>query len=201
MYSLFAERAIQAGKIVHAVVLPDGEQHKTMEAVMQIITAALEHKLNRKSTFVALGGGVTGDICGFAASIYQRGVAFVQVPTTLMAMVDSSVGGKTGVNHEKGKNMIGAFHQPRCVVMDMDVLDTLPRREYISGLAEVIKYGIILDKQFFLWLENNIQSLIERDVQVLVHAVRRSCEIKVRLLPCSCSIRRITTEAKVSPLY
>lgn len=163
---------------MHSVILADGEQHKTIESVMQVVSVALEHKLNRKSTFIALGGGVTGDICGFAASIYQRGVAFIQVPTSLMAMVDSSVGGKTGVNHEKGKNMIGAFHQPKCVIIDLEVLGTLPRREFISGLAEVIKYGVILDKDFFVWLEDNMGRLLAREVHALTHAVKRSCEIK-----------------------
>lgn len=172
----------QAGKTVRSVVLPDGEQHKTIESVMQVVTVALEHKLNRKATFVALGGGVTGDICGFAASIYQRGVPFIQVPTSLMAMVDSSVGGKTGVNHEKGKNMIGTFYQPKCVVMDLDVLETLPPREYISGLAEVIKYGIICDKEFFTWLEGNMEKLLERDREAVAHAVKRSCEIKADIV-------------------
>ena len=138
----------------------------------------MEAKLDRKSTFIALGGGVVGDMTGFAAAIYQRGVKFVQVPTTLMAMVDSAVGGKTAVNHPMGKNMIGAFYQPDCVLVDTDTLSTLPDRELRSGIAEVIKYGLIRDPQFFSWLETNMPALLGRDAEKLAETIRRSCQNK-----------------------
>ena len=145
------------GKVrVEVVILPDGEEYKTVEILMKIFDKALESKLDRQTTFVALGGGVIGDMTGFAASSYQRGVHFLQIPTTVMSMVDSSVGGKTGVNHPAGKNMIGAFYQPRCVLIDTSTLDTLPDREFSSGLAEVVKYGLIRDDAFFEWQEKNI---------------------------------------------
>ena len=137
---------------------------------------------NRTTTLLALGGGVVGDITGFVAATYQRGVAFLQVPTTLLAQVDSSVGGKTGVNHPAGKNMIGAFHQPRCVVADTSVLGTLPRREYVAGLAEVIKYGVIRDAEFFVWLEANLTALLDQQEAALVHAIGRSCQIKAEVV-------------------
>ena len=147
---------------------------------MKIMDKALEARLDRRSTFVALGGGVIGDMVGFAAAIYQRGVNFIQVPTTLMAMVDSSVGGKTGVNHPLGKNMVGAFHQPECVLIDTQTLETLPDRELASGIAEVIKYGLIKDAAFFEWQEENMDAILGRDPAVLAEAVKRSCENKVR---------------------
>jgi len=167
---------------VSTVILPDGEQYKNLETLKTIYTALLQHRLNRGCTLVALGGGVVGDITGFAAASYQRGVAFVQIPTTLLAQVDSSVGGKTGVNHPLGKNMIGAFHQPRCVLIDTDTLDTLDDRQFAAGLAEVIKYGLIHDADFFTWLEQNIGALKARDKQALAHAIERSCAIKAEIV-------------------
>jgi len=167
---------------VSTVILPDGEQYKNLETLNTIYTALLQHRLNRGCTLVALGGGVVGDITGFAAASYQRGVAFVQIPTTLLAQVDSSVGGKTGVNHPLGKNMIGAFHQPRCVLIDTDTLDTLDDRQFAAGLAEVIKYGLIHDTDFFTWLEQNIGALKARDKQALAHAIERSCAIKAEIV-------------------
>lgn len=160
------------------VVLPDGEEHKTLSAIEHIVGAALQGNFDRNCTLVALGGGVVGDITGFAAASYQRGVHFIQVPTTLLAQVDSSVGGKTGVNHALGKNMIGAFYQPRCVIIDTATLATLPDRELCAGLAEVIKYGLICDYGFFCWLEEHMDALLARDETALVHAIRTSCETK-----------------------
>ena len=166
------------GIAVLPIVLPDGETHKDWATLNTIYDALIEHRCDRKTTLFALGGGVIGDIAGFAAATYQRGVPFVQIPTTLLAQVDSSVGGKTAVNHPLGKNMIGAFYQPIRVVADTDTLRTLPQREYRSGLAEVIKYGLILDVDFFVWLENNIDALIARDATALAYAIKRSCAIK-----------------------
>jgi 3-dehydroquinate synthase len=167
---------------VDTVVLPDGEAYKTLETLNTIYTALLEARFDRKATLVALGGGVVGDITGFAAASYQRGVDFIQVPTTLLSQVDSSVGGKTGVNHPLGKNMIGAFHQPRCVVIDTDTLDTLPDRELRAGIAEVIKYGLICDRPFFEWLERHMDGLLARDPDTLAYAIHRSCEDKARVV-------------------
>ena len=167
---------------VSTVILPDGEQYKNLETLNIIYTALLKHRLNRGCTLVALGGGVVGDITGFAAASYQRGVAFLQIPTTLLAQVDSSVGGKTGVNHPLGKNMIGAFHQPRCVLIDTDTLDTLDDRQLAAGLAEVIKYGLIHDADFFAWLEQNIEALKARDKRALAFAIERSCSIKAEIV-------------------
>jgi 3-dehydroquinate synthase len=167
---------------VETVVLPDGEDEKTIANIMTIMDAALELRLDRRSTFVALGGGVIGDMVGFAAAIYQRGVAFIQVPTTVMAMTDSSVGGKTGVNHPLGKNMVGAFHQPNCVLMDMELLDTLPDREFASGLAEVVKYGLIRDAEFFEWMEDNIDQVMAREPAALAFAMERSCINKAEVV-------------------
>jgi 3-dehydroquinate synthase len=164
------------------VTLPDGEQYKTMESVEKIFDAALGAKLNRSSVMIALGGGVIGDMTGFAAACYQRGIDFIQVPTTLLSQVDSSVGGKTGINHPLGKNMIGAFYQPKCVLIDIESLNTLPPREFSAGLAEVIKYGFIADAAFFDWIESNMQKLMARDAEVLAYAVRRSCEIKAEVV-------------------
>ena len=160
---------------VKTCVLPDGESYKTLESVQDIITALLEHRFSRDCCLIALGGGVVGDITGFAAACYQRGVDFIQVPTTLLAQVDSSVGGKTGVNHKLGKNMIGAFHQPAAVIADIRVLDTLPDRQLSAGLAEVIKYGLIRDREFFSWLEANMHKLLARDAEAMGFAVERSC--------------------------
>ncbi|MBP6898990.1 MAG: 3-dehydroquinate synthase [Burkholderiaceae bacterium] len=160
------------------VELPDGEQHKDWQTLNQIFDALLGAGCDRKTVLYALGGGVVGDMTGFAAACYMRGVPFVQVPTTLLAQVDSSVGGKTAVNHPLGKNMVGAFYQPVRVVCDLDVLATLPAREYSAGLAEVIKYGPIADLDFLAWIEAHIDALMARDRDALAHAVRRSCEIK-----------------------
>jgi 3-dehydroquinate synthase len=153
-----------------------------MEILQRILDKALEEKLDRKCTFVALGGGVIGDMVGFAAAIYQRGVNFIQIPTTVMAMVDSSVGGKTGVNHPLGKNMVGAFHQPQCVFIDTDSLSTLPDRELQSGIAEIIKYGLIRDSDLFVWLEDNMDKLLARDPIATRYAVKRSCENKAEVV-------------------
>ena len=163
---------------VEAVVLPDGEQYKDWASLNRIVDHLLAGALDRKTVLVALGGGVVGDMTGFAAAIYMRGVPFVQVPTTLLAQVDSSVGGKTAINHERGKNMLGAFYQPARVVADLDLLDTLPPRELAAGLAEVIKYGPIADADFLDWIEAHLDALLARDKAALAHAVRRSCEIK-----------------------
>lgn len=163
---------------VSVVHLPDGESYKTLETLNRVFDTLLQERHNRKTTLIALGGGVVGDMTGFAAASYQRGVDFVQIPTTLLSQVDSSVGGKTGVNHPLGKNMIGAFYQPRAVLIDTDVLRTLPDRELAAGLAEVIKYGLIADADFFVWLEANIDALNARDPEALTYAIRRSCEIK-----------------------
>ena len=163
-------------------ILPDGESHKTLDSFDRIITHLMEKKFNRTCTLIALGGGVIGDLTGFAASCYQRGVKFVQIPTTLLAQVDSSVGGKTAVNHPLGKNMIGAFYQPHVVFSDISVLDTLDDREFSAGLAEVIKYGLIRDEEFFCWLEKNIKSLIERNSQALEFAIERSCINKAEVV-------------------
>ena len=163
-------------------ILPDGESHKTLDGFDRIITHLMEKKFNRTCTLIALGGDVIGDLSGFAASCYQRGVKFVQIPTTLLAQVDSSVGGKTAVNHPLGKNMIGAFYQPHVVFSDISVLDTLDDREFSAGLAEVIKYGLIRDEEFFCWLEKNIKSLIERNSQALEFAIERSCINKAEVV-------------------
>lgn len=163
---------------VDTVILPDGEAYKNLDTLNTIYTHLLERRYNRTTTLVALGGGVVGDMTGFAAASYQRGVDFIQIPTTLLAQVDSSVGGKTGVNHALGKNMIGAFHQPRCVIADAATLNTLNDRELSAGLAEVIKYGLIRDPAFFEWLEASMPSLLARDPVALAYAIRRSCEIK-----------------------
>ena len=157
------------------VILPDGEQYKTLDELNRIFDALLANRFDRSTTLIALGGGVVGDMTGFAAACYQRGVAFIQVPTTLLAQVDSSVGGKTGVNHPLGKNMIGAFYQPRCVIADTDVLTTLKDRELRAGIAEVIKYGLIHDLAFFEWLESNIDGLLKRETAALTYAIERSC--------------------------
>jgi 3-dehydroquinate synthase len=165
-------------KAVHLVVLPDGEEFKTWQTLNHIFDALLENGCDRKTVLFALGGGVVGDMTGFAAASYMRGVPFVQVPTTLLAQVDSSVGGKTAINHPIGKNMIGAFYQPQRVVCDLDTLQTLPQREMSAGLAEVIKYGPIADMQFLDWIDAHLDALLARDPKALAHAVKRSCEIK-----------------------
>ncbi len=164
------------------VILPDGEQFKTLEILNQIFDGLLTHRFGRGATLIALGGGVIGDMGGFAAACYQRGIPFLQIPTTLLAQVDSSVGGKTGVNHPLGKNMIGAFYQPKCVIADTKVLDTLDDRQLSAGLAEVIKYGLIRDAQFFQWLEQNIEALLARDDSALSYAIERSCRNKAEVV-------------------
>ncbi|WP_428717694.1 bifunctional shikimate kinase/3-dehydroquinate synthase AroKB [Undibacterium curvum] len=166
------------GKTVSAVILPDGEEHKHWATLMQIFDHLLEQKCDRKTCLIALGGGVIGDMTGFAASAFMRGVPFVQIPTTLLSQVDSSVGGKTGINHPLGKNMIGAFYQPQAVLADTATLNTLPDKELSAGLAEVIKHGAIIDTDFFVWIEKNIQALRAKDPAALAYAVARSCEIK-----------------------
>lgn len=165
-----------------SVILPDGEAFKNLDELNRIFSALLSENFDRNCTLIALGGGVIGDMTGFAAASYQRGVDFIQMPTTLLAQVDSSVGGKTGVNHALGKNMIGAFHQPVAVIADMDTLATLDDRELRAGLAEVIKYGFIIDESFFSWLEDNIEALLARDTEATAAAVQRSCEIKARVV-------------------
>lgn len=164
------------------IVLPDGERFKNLDTLNQIFDQLLECRHGRTTTLIALGGGVVGDMCGFAAACYQRGVNFIQVPTTLLSQVDSSVGGKTGVNHALGKNMIGAFYQPQCVLADVSVFATLPDRELSAGLAEVIKYGLMADAEFFEWLEQNIDRLVARDEQALTEAVLRSCQSKAEVV-------------------
>jgi len=169
-------------KVIHTLVLPDGEEQKNLEVLQLILNKALEEALDRKCTFVALGGGVIGDMVGFASAIYQRGVNFIQIPTSVMAMVDSSVGGKTGVNHPLGKNMVGAFHQPQCVFIDIHNLSTLPDRELYSGISEIIKYGLIRDGSFFLWQEENMNRLVSRDGDAFKYAIKRSCENKASVV-------------------
>jgi 3-dehydroquinate synthase len=163
-------------------ILPDGEQHKTLQTAGWVLDALVANKMNRDATVLALGGGVIGDIAGFAASCYQRGIGYVQLPTTLLAQVDSSVGGKTGVNHSGGKNLIGAFYQPRAVIADTDALATLPDRELKSGVAEVIKHGVVWDPLLFNWLERKIPQLLARDAEALTYAISRSCEIKATVV-------------------
>lgn len=165
-----------------SLVLPDGEQFKTLDTLNLIYTALLEGGFSRDATLIALGGGVIGDMVGLAAATYQRGIQFIQIPTTLLSQVDSSVGGKTGVNHVLGKNMIGAFYQPKTVVIDTQVLTTLSNREFSAGMAEVIKYGFIYDHNFLLWLEDNIQGLMARDWHLVETAIVRSCEIKAAVV-------------------
>jgi 3-dehydroquinate synthase len=165
-----------------AVILPDGEEYKTLEVLNRIYDRLLERRFNRKCTLVALGGGVVGDMTGFAAATYQRGVNFIQVPTTLLSQVDSSVGGKTGVNHPLGKNMIGAFYQPSCVLADTDTLATLDERQLAAGMAEVIKYGLIREPGFFAWLETHMDALNARDTGALIEAIERSCACKAEVV-------------------
>jgi 3-dehydroquinate synthase len=173
---------MQAQVRYDSVILPDGEQYKTLASIETIIDKLLTCRHDRKTTLIALGGGVVGDITGFAAAIYQRGVNFIQIPTTLLSQVDSSVGGKTGVNHPAGKNMIGAFYQPQCVIADTATLNTLPERELSAGMAEVIKYGLIHDAAFFDWLEDNMDGLMQRDPQLMSEAIRVSCATKAEVV-------------------
>ena len=177
------DRALQAvGIEVHTVVLPDGERHKDWTTLNLVFDALLAQRCERSTTLIALGGGVVGDMAGFAAATYQRGMPFVQVPTTLLSQVDSSVGGKTAINHPQGKNMIGAFHQPRAVLADIATLDTLPDRELRAGLAEVIKYGLIRDPLLFDWLETNVERVLAREPEALAFAVERSCANKAEIV-------------------
>ena len=177
---LYLEQIIQllSGFQVEHLILPDGEAYKTLATFERIMSALLETNHGRDTTLIALGGGVIGDVVGFAAASYQRGIPFIQVPTTLLSQVDSSVGGKTAVNHPLGKNMVGAFYQPKHVIIDTDCLKTLPAREFAAGMAEVIKYGIIWDAAFFSWLETNMTRLQRLDGDALSYAIRRCCEIK-----------------------
>lgn len=169
-------------KLVTEVVLPDGEQYKTLETLAGIFDRVLADRHDRTTTFVAVGGGVVGDVTGFAAACYQRGVDFIQVPTTLLAQVDSSVGGKTAVNHPLGKNMIGAFYQPRAVIVDTNTLHTLPARELSAGLAEVVKYGLICDEPFYRWLQEQMPRLLAREEAALAEAIERCCTNKARVV-------------------
>ncbi len=181
---LYAKRlsgALRGRRLIEAI-LPDGESHKTLASVSRILDVLVANRFGRDATVVALGGGVVGDMAGFAAACYQRGVGYVQVPTTLLAQVDSSVGGKTGVNHPGGKNLIGAFHQPASVLSDVSTLATLPQRELRAGLAEVIKYGLIRDAEFCDWLEAHMERLLAREPEALARAIRRSCEIKAEIV-------------------
>jgi 3-dehydroquinate synthase len=175
-------KGLLGGHVVGQCILPDGEQYKDLQHLDLVFTELLRSRFNRDCTLIALGGGVVGDMTGFAAAAYQRGVDFVQIPTTLLAQVDSSVGGKTGVNHALGKNMIGAFKQPNAVLIDTDVLQTLPDRELRAGLAEVIKYGLIRNVPFLEWLESNMPRLLAREPGALAEAIRRSCEIKAEVV-------------------
>ncbi len=172
----------ELGIEVLPVILPDGEEYKHWETLNLIFDALLKHHCERSTTLIALGGGVIGDMGGFAAACYQRGMPFIQVPTTLLSLVDSSVGGKTAINHPLGKNMIGAFYQPKLVLADISTLDTLPDRELKAGLAEVIKYGLIRDPEFFVWLETNVEKLLARDKESLAYAVHRSCTNKAEVV-------------------
>ena len=178
---LVQQLAAQFAK-VHLIALPDGEAHKDWISLQSILDTLLRERCDRKTVLFALGGGVIGDLTGFAAACYMRGVPYVQVPTTLLAQVDSSVGGKTGINHPLGKNMIGAFHQPSLVVADTDLLNSLPQRELVAGLAEVIKYGPIADDAFFAWIEASLPALLARDEGALKHAIRTSCAIKAAVV-------------------
>jgi len=173
---------LSAEKDIIPIILPDGEAYKNLETLNLIYDALLTNKANRQVTLIALGGGVVGDITGFAAATFMRGVDFIQIPTTLLSQVDSSVGGKTGINHPLGKNMIGAFYQPKCVIADISLLETLPDKELSAGLAEVIKYGLIRDASFFSWLENNIEGIMKRDPQLLIQTVVRSCQNKADIV-------------------
>ncbi|HSC81663.1 MAG TPA: 3-dehydroquinate synthase [Chitinolyticbacter sp.] len=183
LYLAPLQSALEArGVKVEAIVLPDGEVYKNWETLNLIFDGLLQARAERKTTLIALGGGVIGDMTGFAAAVYQRGVPFIQIPTTLLAQVDSSVGGKTAINHPLGKNMIGSFYQPRLVLADLATLDTLPAREFSAGMAEVIKYGLIDDLAFFEWLEAHIDALMARDTAALTYAVEHSCQNKARIV-------------------
>ncbi len=181
LYLTRVQRALQSREL-ETVILPDGERHKTLATFTAVLDRLIDKRFHRDCCLVALGGGVIGDLTGYAAASYQRGVDFVQIPTTLLAQVDSSVGGKTAVNHPRAKNMIGAFHQPIAVLADLGTLATLPPRELGAGLAEIVKYGIIVDAPFFTWLEEHVADLRRLDAAALTHAIRRSCEIKAAIV-------------------
>jgi 3-dehydroquinate synthase len=181
LYADVLKHSLQGQRLVE-VILPDGEQHKTLATASRVFDVLIANRVGRDAVVLALGGGVVGDLAGFVAACYQRGVDLVQIPTTLLAHVDSSVGGKTAVNHPGGKNMIGAFHQPRAVIADTDLLKTLPDRELRAGLAEVIKYGLICDPAFFDWIEANIDALLARSAEALSFAIYRSCDIKAQIV-------------------
>ena len=172
----------KAGAVTTQIIVEDGEQAKDWRTLERVFDALLAARCGRDTVLVALGGGVVGDLAGFAAAVYQRGIPFIQVPTTLLAQVDSSVGGKTAINHARGKNMVGAFHQPLAVISDTSTLDSLPARELRAGLAEVIKHALILDRAFADWLDENLPALLQREPQALAHAVRRSCELKAQVV-------------------
>ena len=174
--------AMLSGIRHESVILPDGEEYKNLDVLNRIYDACLKHHLDRNTTLIALGGGVVGDMAGFAAASYQRGVHLIQIPTTLLSQVDSSVGGKTGVNHALGKNMIGAFYQPRAVIADTSTLNTLPERELSAGLAEIIKYGLIREPAFFAWLDANMDALLRRDPEALAYAIEVSCQVKAEVV-------------------
>lgn len=182
LYADTLRNGLSRFKEVSLVVLPDGEQYKSLDTLATIFDALVDAHCDRQTTLIALGGGVIGDITGFAAACYQRGVPFIQIPTTLLSQVDSSVGGKTGVNHPRAKNMIGAFYQPRCVIADIHTLNTLPERELSAGLAEIIKYGLLWDLDFLDWIEANLPKLRARDETALRHAITRSCAIKADIV-------------------
>lgn len=186
VYSLYGKEVLNSikssGFDVISVIIPDGERYKDISIVQKIYGELLRHRLDRKSTLIALGGGVIGDITGFVASTYMRGIDYIQIPTTLLAQVDSSVGGKTGVNHKLGKNMIGTFYQPKLVWIDIDTLKTLPQKEFFAGFAEVIKYGVIWDAKLFAFLENNRDKILRLDKKSLTHIIKRSCEIKAEVV-------------------
>jgi 3-dehydroquinate synthase len=179
---LIVDALVSSGRQVTVIRVPDGEEYKTIETLENIYDVLIERKFDRYCGLIALGGGVIGDMTGFAAATFLRGIPFVQIPTTLLAQVDSSVGGKTGVNHPQGKNLIGAFYQPKHVHIDVMALETLPKRDYVSGLAEVIKYGIIRDADFFSWLEDHREILADRSADALTHAVMMSCQIKANVV-------------------
>ncbi|MDP3259447.1 MAG: 3-dehydroquinate synthase, partial [Thermodesulfovibrionales bacterium] len=186
VYRLYGKKVLNSikssGFDVIPVIIPDGEKYKDISIVQKIYGELLRHRLDRKSTLIALGGGVIGDITGFVASTYMRGIDYIQIPTTLLAQVDSSVGGKTGVNHKLGKNMIGTFYQPKLIWIDIDILKTLPQKEFFAGLAEVIKYGVIWDAKLFAFLENNRDKIVRLDRKALIHIIKCSCQIKAEVV-------------------
>ena len=183
MHGKYLVDGLEARDISYTVAtIPDGETSKTLQEAEKLFTRAIEFGLDRKSVVIALGGGVVGDLAGFVAATFMRGVPLIQIPTTLLAQVDSSVGGKTAVNHPLGKNLIGAFHQPRAVFIDLNCLTTLPEREIKSGLGEVVKYGVISDKNFFAYLEDNADKILQRDLKTFAHIVKRSCELKAEVV-------------------